>query len=982
MESARLSTRSRALSHPRWRIIAVASLVVLTQASSLIDRPASASPGPIAPIARAAAGEAREPAAIEPATAASAPRAQTVDVDAFDSAAAWSVTRGDAALTTTLDAGSGRTGLTVTDRAPEQRLEIAPARSPADITGLPRFLEIDARGDSAYRPLYLQVRDATGEIFHFRVGRIASATWQTIHVDLTSTPVSTIWGDRDGVLDLPISFFRIVLDPRPAAATATATVTFDRLRVGVEPWTAPTLQPRTFAPSTGATGVVRLTAGHDGPFTVTLRDEVGRTRTWRGTATAGVAASLTWNGRDDSGVLMQGSIQARVAYAATDATGAETVEIPYLGGLLAQRAVDPRSIVGLNTFLSEPDPARRSFVEWQARRLEEARVAQIRETFVWDRLEPRKGWFEWAKFDQAVEIADAHGISVLGVLAFSADWASSAPSTVTGTRRTLYPPTNLTDFANYVRAVVHRYRDRIDDWEVWNEPNHPKFWFPSPNPERYAAMLHVAAAVIRSEDPGSTIVLGGIVGTDVAYLDRLRAAGAWSDFDVLAIHGYVRLSPEASGLGGWFDRAMAYVQKHGVKPVWLTEICWPVSSAEPGIPAVTPATQAAFLGRTYARAAEAGLAKVFWYDLVDHPSELGSRYDACGVFDAARTARPAFAALRTIGAAFDGAVTVGTFDPAATARRPLPAPSTRWTAGYLGTVVGSTTVSATYRLSSRSDSIPFSTRVSLPGRPTSLTATITGDGTGNSLLAAFLDATGERCSATLGPLRAGSRFIRLPFDGSAANWSCSGGDNDGILDAPVTLRTITVYPTGIGPLSGTFKLSNMAIGEGPVDAGLVLARGRNLVLLVSRSAPAAPGVTTTIALPGATATELVNGTRRLLTVSSGILRLGVGPQIRAVEVPLGMTTGSITPGTWSWLRWLAADGTSGLTQVIRPDGSWVKTDARKTWAAGRQSVAWDGRVVNSFGVRTSVPAGPYTVRVVVTAPDGRTGTIQAPIVVR
>ncbi|MEA2518008.1 MAG: large repetitive protein, partial [Chloroflexota bacterium] len=952
--------------------------MVLTQGSTLIDGPSSAPPGAIAPIARVAAAEARDTAAAALATPAAVPRTQTVDIDAFDTVAAWSVTLGDATIARSVDAAAGRTGLTITDRAPTQRLEIAPATSPAEIGGVPRFLEMDVRGDSAYRPLYIQVRDATGEIFHFRVGRVASPTWQTIRVDLASTPVSTIWGDRDRVLDLPISFFRIVLDPQPGAATATSTVTFDRLRIGVEPWTAPTLQPRTFAPTTGGTGVIRMTSGHDGPYVLTVRDEMKRIRTFRGTATSGRAATAVWNGRDDAGVVMQGSIQARVAYAATAATNRSTVEIPYLGGLLAEKAVDPRSIVGLNTFLSEPDPARRSFVEWQARRLEDARVSQIRETFVWNRLEPRKGWFEWAKFDQAVEISAAHGIGILGVLAFSADWASSAPSTVTGSRRSLYPPTDLADFAAYVRAVVHRYRDRIDEWEVWNEPNHPKFWYPSPNVVRYAAMLHVAAAVIRSEDPGSTIVLGGIVGTDISYLDRLRAAGGWPDFDVLAIHGYVRLSPEASGLGGWFDRAMTYVEKYGVKPVWLTEICWPVSPAEPGIPAVSAATQAAFLGRTYARAAEAGVARVFWYDLIDHPSELGSRYDACGVFAPSGVARPAYAALRTVGTAFDGAVTVGSFDPSASARRALPAPTTRWTAGYLGTVVATaTTVSATYRLSTRSDSIPFSTRIPLPGRPTSLVARITGDGTGNSLLVALTDTTGERCSATLGPLRAGSRLVRLPLDGTAANWACSGGDADGILDAPVTLRTITVYPTGIGPLSGTFQLSNMSIGEGPVDRGLVLARGRNLVLLVSRSAAGASGITS-IALPGSRATELVNSTRRALTASASVLRMAVGPQLRAIEVPVRMTSAAIAPGTWTWLRWLAADGTLGVAQVIRADGSWVRNDARRTWAAGIQTIAWDGRVVNGAGIRTRVPAGTYTVRVVVTAPDGRIGTIQAP----
>ena len=403
----------------------------------------------------------------------------------------------------------------------------------------------------------------------------AKPHWQTFDVDLTKPPATTMWGDADHVLDLPVSFFKVVVDPLPAGSTQyPVDFTIDNLRMVVDPWVPLKLDRHTFVPSAGERATLSMTLGHASTFAVKLRDELGRTRTWSGSAGASTVQRLSWNGRADNASLMSGSVQARLTFGPAD--DRVTVDVPYVAGLLSKRGTDPNSIVGMNTFLSEPDPSRRPFIEWQGRRLEEARVSMVRETFVWDRLEPRKGWFEWAKFDQAVEIADAHGIEVLGVLAFSAAWASSAPDTETKKRRVLYPPTNVNDFANYVRAVVRRYGDRIHNWEIWNEPNHPKFWLPGPNPEAYAPMLRAASAVIRAEDPDATVVLGGIVGTDVKYLDRLRAAGVWDDFDVLAIHGYVRLSPEASGLGGWFDRAVAYVERWGRKPLWLTEICWPV----------------------------------------------------------------------------------------------------------------------------------------------------------------------------------------------------------------------------------------------------------------------------------------------------------------------------------------------------------------------------------------------------------------------
>jgi hypothetical protein len=192
---------------------------------------------------------------------------------------------------------------------------------------------------------------------------------------------------------------------------------------------------------------------------------------------------------------------------------------------------------------------------------------------------------------------------------------------------------------------------------------------------------------------------------------------------------------------------------------------------------------------------------------------------------------------------------------------------------------------------------------------------------------------------------------------------------------------VSVHPTGIGPLTGSFRLTSLAVGEGPVDRGLVLARGSSLVLLAWRGR-AATGATTTIQLPGSSAFELVDGKRVPLTVTSGKLVLGVGTQLRAVDVPIALTHGTIAPAEWTWLRWIAGDGANARPQVIGPDGRWVRTDVSKVYPAGLRSIAWDGRVTTSTGARVPVPEGTYVLRLVVTAPDGRVGTIQGSVRVR
>ncbi|MEI6297588.1 MAG: beta-galactosidase, partial [bacterium] len=57
--------------------------------------------------------------------------------------------------------------------------------------------------------------------------------------------------------------------------------------------------------------------------------------------------------------------------------------------------------------------------------MQEAGVGWVRVDFLWDDIESQEGKFDFAKYDCIVELLRNKGIQVLGILHYSANWASS-----------------------------------------------------------------------------------------------------------------------------------------------------------------------------------------------------------------------------------------------------------------------------------------------------------------------------------------------------------------------------------------------------------------------------------------------------------------------------------------------------------------------------------------------------------------------------
>jgi hypothetical protein len=306
----------------------------------------------------------------------------------------------------------------------------------------------------------------------------------------------------------------------------------------------------------------------------------------------------------------------------------------------------------------------------QLDRARAAGVDWIREELPWASVEPSKGAFSWSRTDGLMAAAAAAKVNVLGLLGYSAPWASSDPS---GKGDTRYPPREAGDYASYALEVVKRYGRKGSFWaarpdltprpltavELWNEPWGYWAWKPNPDPAAYARLVHAAASAIRAYDPSIRILIAGNVlqvRTDGAlrnWMQEVRNAdpGLSALFDAYSIHPYpyprTKGPYDDSGDARWgFRQVTLNHELDSSKPVWITEIGW--STAPAAGDAVSEQTQATYVKGALQRGLEdwgSFVERVFLYswDLDNGPA--GYREGYYGLRHADGSTKPAWDAV-------------------------------------------------------------------------------------------------------------------------------------------------------------------------------------------------------------------------------------------------------------------------------------------------------------------------------------------------
>ena len=295
----------------------------------------------------------------------------------------------------------------------------------------------------------------------------------------------------------------------------------------------------------------------------------------------------------------------------------------------ARAAAAPVSPFGMNLYITglERSDAERATV---LDRAQEAGVRWSREELSWANIETGDRTEGWSGYDARLQHLKDAGISVVGMLLTTPDWASGHNTNEDGWY--WYPPRDPQAYGAFVEKAVRRWHDKVAVWELWNEPDMDGTWMPHADPGAYAALLAAGYAAVKRADPNAVVMSGSVQVHDannggLAFMEQVVAAsGGQLNFDLMGIHTYMNdRQPEdtspvtlVQNLPWRLLKTREWLARHGRAdmPIWITEDGQSVCSAC-GSQGTDEGRQAERLVRRYMLALAYGAAQFDYFQMKD-----------------------------------------------------------------------------------------------------------------------------------------------------------------------------------------------------------------------------------------------------------------------------------------------------------------------------------------------------------------------------
>jgi hypothetical protein len=164
----------------------------------------------------------------------------------------------------------------------------------------------------------------------------------------------------------------------------------------------------------------------------------------------------------------------------------------------------------------------------------------------WPNVESEKGQFDWANLDTAIDALLKYGITPFvtvtrGNPLYTGTGTYDDPKLAAIYGNSPVPPTEpeaVAAWLEFVGATIDRYKDRIQYWEIWNEPNHRNYWGAPPNAEDYGNLVRVTSEKIRSLHPDAKIIAGSTAGISPDFTDGFLNRCDPKLIDIVSFHNY------------------------------------------------------------------------------------------------------------------------------------------------------------------------------------------------------------------------------------------------------------------------------------------------------------------------------------------------------------------------------------------------------------------------------------------------------------
>jgi hypothetical protein len=306
-----------------------------------------------------------------------------------------------------------------------------------------------------------------------------------------------------------------------------------------------------------------------------------------------------------------------------------------------------------------------------------ATVSWVREHSIrWIDVQPSKDDWNWdalASLEEFLIEANKKNLEVILIIHTTPDWAQKYEGMICGP----IAEKNLVDFAYFMKEVVKRYSVAPYNVKYWELGNEPDVIWSSHNPTApygcwaetrtddefygggyYAEMLKHVYPAIKSIDPASKIIVGGLllncdptnIGEEGAcrldelnfipanFFEGILKSGGGNYFDIVSIHGYTQMGPDATNInpikveldhpywrliGGGVQGKINYINgmlgKYNVtnKPIILSEAGFLCKDCEPENDMLLKG-KASYLTWLYVKNWAEGLKGVIWFTF-DYP---------------------------------------------------------------------------------------------------------------------------------------------------------------------------------------------------------------------------------------------------------------------------------------------------------------------------------------------------------------------------
>jgi len=190
--------------------------------------------------------------------------------------------------------------------------------------------------------------------------------------------------------------------------------------------------------------------------------------------------------------------------------------------------------------------------------LEPLGIKKIRFQTGWARCETEKGKYDFGWIDEVVDYCKPRGIVVWMELSYG------NPIYVGGGDTYLKGKLPVSDEAYdgwkaWVAAMAKRYSDRVDEWEIWNEPDINR----ANTPELTADFNVMTAQILKTHNPDCKIAGLAMAGSSAdwfeKFIKRIDKQGALDLFTWMTLHGY---PPNPDELYGAFGTAKRILEKY------------------------------------------------------------------------------------------------------------------------------------------------------------------------------------------------------------------------------------------------------------------------------------------------------------------------------------------------------------------------------------------------------------------------------------